>query len=82
MSLQGNVGEYNLRIIYDPTAATNKFQCINTNTGAVIFSKNDTFPDIPELKYLRMTIGYAMDENGNPYRYSNINVQNFSIQRT
>jgi hypothetical protein len=79
--LTGNVGEYNLKIIYDPTASTNKFQCINADTDAVIYSKNDVFPDIPELKYLKVTIGYAMDENGNPYRYSNINVKNFSIQR-
>ena len=80
-TLVGNVAEYNLRIIYDPTASTNKFQCINADTDAVIFSKNDVFPDIPELEYLKVTIGYAMDENGNPYRYSNINVKNFSIQR-
>ena len=81
MTLTGNVAEYNLKIIYDPTASTNKFQCFNANTDAVIFSKNDVFPNIPELEYLKVTIGYAMDENGNPYRYSNINVKNFSIQR-
>lgn len=80
-TLTGNVGEYNLKIIYDPTASTNKFQCINADTDAVIFSKNDTFPDIPELEYLKVTIGYAMDEYGHPFRYSNINVKNFSIQR-
>lgn len=81
MTLTGNVAEYNLKIVYDPTASTNKFQCFNANTDAVIYSKNDVFPDIPELEYLKVTIGYAMDENGNPYRYSNINVKNFSIQR-
>lgn len=81
LTLTGNVAEYNLKIIYDPTASTNKFRCFNANTDAVIFSKNDTFPDIPELEYLKVTIGYAMDEYGNPYRYSNINVKNFSIQR-
>ena len=77
----GNVAEYNLQIIYDPTATTNKFVCKNSITGTVLFSKNDTFPDIPELRYLKVTIGCAMDENGDPYRYSNINVQNFSIRR-
>ena len=82
MTLTGNVAEYNLRIVYDPTASTNKFQCFNANTDAVIYSKNDVFPDIPELEYLKVTIGYAMDEFGHPFRYSNINLQNFSIQRT
>ena len=80
-SLVGNVGEYNLKIIYDPTVSTDKFQCINVDTDAIIFKKNDIFPDISELKYLKVTIGYAMDEYGNPYRYSNINVKNFSIKR-
>ena len=81
MSLTGNVAEYNFKIIYDPTATTNKFRCINANTGAVILTKNDTFPDIPELEYIKVTIGYAMDPNGDPYRYSNINVKNFSIRK-
>jgi hypothetical protein len=39
------------------------------------------FPDIPELRYLKVVVGYAMDENGNPYRYSNINVKNFNLRR-
>lgn len=81
MSLTGNVAEYNFKIIYDPTASTNKFRALNADTSAVIFSKNDVFPDIEALKYLKVTIGYAMDPNGDPYRYSNINVMNFSLRR-
>lgn len=76
-----NLMRYNLRITYDPTAATNKFVCRNMITETNVFSNNNTFPDIPELRYLKVTIGYAMDENGEPYRYSNINVLNFNIQR-
>lgn len=79
--LDGNVAEYNFKIIYDPTASTNKFRCIDMITGNTVMTKNDVFPDLPELKYLKVTLGYAMDENGNPYRYSNINVKNFSIKR-
>ena len=81
MSLTGNTAEYNFKIIYDPTASTNKFRCINANTGTVIYSNNGTFPDIPELKYIKVTIGYAMDPNGDPYRYSNINVMNFNLRK-
>ena len=76
------VGEYNLTITYNPLAATNKFVCYNELTHANVYTSNNTFPDQADLKYLRVTIGYAMDEFGHPYRYSNINLQNFSIQRT
>lgn len=76
------IGEYNLTITYNPLAATNKFVCYNELTQANVYTSNKTFPDEADLKYLRVTIGYAMDEFGHPFRYSNINLQNFSIQRT
>lgn len=81
MSSTGNTGEYNIKIIYDPTASTNKFRCINANTGTNLYTNNGTFPDIPELEYIKVTIGYAMDPNGDPYRYSNVNVINFNIRK-
>ena len=56
---------------------------ISQNQEELSFTLNpETFPDEADLKYLRVTIGYAMDEFGHPFRYSNINLQNFSIQRT
>ena len=76
------VGEYDLTITYNPQAASNKFVCYNNLTHANVYSTNNTFPDTSDLKYLKVTIGYAMDENGDPYRYSNINVMNFNITRT
>ena len=79
---QNKVGEYNLTITYNPLASTNKFVCYNEITRTNAYTSNNTFPDIDDLKYLRVTIGYAMDEFGHPFRYSNINLQNFSIQRT
>lgn len=81
MSTTGKVGEYNLKIIYDPTASTNRFRCINANNGTVIYSNNGTFPNIDDLKYIKVTLGYALDGNGDPYRYSNINVMDFNIQK-
>ena len=80
-STTGNVGEYNLKIIYDPTASTDKFKCINANNGTVLYRSNGVFPDLEALKYIKVTIGYAMDTNGDPFRYSNINVSNFSIKK-
>lgn len=80
-SVSGNVAEYNLRIIYDPTASTKQFIYINMATGAEELTYNNTFPDTEELRYLKVTIGYAMQSNEEPYRFSNINVKNFSIKR-
>ena len=73
--------EFNLRITYNPTASTDVFVCRDMINDTVVFSSNSKFPDIEALKYLRVTIGYAMDPNGDPYRYSNINVKNFTIRR-
>ena len=77
-----NTGEYDLTITYNPTASTNCFVCRNNLTNSNVYTSNYKFPDIPELRYLKVTIGYGVDENGDPYRYSNINVLNFSIERT
>ena len=81
MSSTGNVAEYNFKIIYDPTASTNKFRVLNAFTSGSVYTSNSIFPDIEELKYLKVTIGYAMDPNGDPFRYSNINVKNFSLRK-
>lgn len=81
-SLGNNVYEYNLTITYDPTVSTNSFVCYNNLTQANVYRSNLKFPDIEELKYLKVVIGYAMNENGDPYRYSNINVKNFNLRRT
>ena len=80
-STTGNTAEYNLRIIYNPTASTNSFVCIDMNSGDRVYTSNLKFPDIEELKYLKVTVGYAMDANGDPFRYSSIDVKNFVIRR-
>lgn len=82
--VNNKIGEYDLTITYNPTAAsnTNKFVCNNNLTQTQVYASKLGFPDNADLKYLKVTIGYAMDENGNPYRYSNINVLNFNITRT
>lgn len=81
-NLTNNVGEYNLRITYDPTLSKNSFICYNLITNKNVYTSNGKFPDDNTLKYLTVCIGYAQDENGNPYRYSNINVIDFNITRT
>ena len=79
-----NTYEYDLTITYNPTASTgnNKFVCYDNLQSKNVYTSKNTFPDTEELKYLKVTIGCALDQNGNPYRYSNINVLDFSLQRT
>lgn len=81
MSSTGNTLEYNLRILYNPTVSFKSFVCKNMNNGNNLYTSNNKFPDIEDLKYLKVTVGYAMDENGDPFRYSSIDVKNFLIKR-
>lgn len=76
-----NEQEFDLTITYNPTASGTKFICYDNLKSRNVYTSSLTFPDIEELRYLRVTIGHALDENGNPYRYSNINVFNFSLRR-
>ena len=81
IGMVNKVATYSLRIVYDPTIASNNFICKNMLNDTVVFSASNKFPDIEALKYLKVCLGYAMDENGDPYRYSNITVHNFVIEK-
>ena len=76
-----NEQEFDLTITYNPTASSNKFVCRDNINNTNVYTSNLTFPDIEELRYLKVTIGHALDQNGDPYRYSNINVYDFNISR-
>ena len=76
-----NVAEYDLEITYDPTATGIKFVVKDLISDSIVYQSDKVFPDIPELQYLTVCIGYAQDANGDPYRYSNINVLDFSISK-
>ena len=78
--LTTNIYEYNIRIVYNPTVSTNTFVC-DELIGGYHYSSNLKFPDIEDLKYIKTTIGCALDENANPFRFSNINVKEFSIEK-
>lgn len=80
-NLVGTIGEYDIEITYNPLATTNKFVAKNLITGTNIYTSNNTFPDIAELEYLSVCIGCAQDANGNPFRYSNIDVSEFSLMK-
>ena len=78
--LSTSVYEYNIHIVYDPTASTDKFTC-DELIGGFNYKANNTFPDIEDLKYIKTTVGCALDANGDPFRFSNINVFSFSIEK-
>ena len=80
-NISTNVGEYDIEIIYDPTAASNNFVAKDLINNTTIYQASKVFPDLPELQYLTVCIGHALDANGDPYRYSNINVSEFSITK-
>ena len=56
---------------------SNNFVCRELISDRSIYSASNVFPDIPELRYLTVCVGYALDENAQPFRYSKINVINF-----
>ena len=67
IGMVNKVAEYVLQIVYDPVLTTNNFICKDMKSGNVVFSATNKFPDIADLKYLKVCLGYAQDANGNPY---------------
>lgn len=79
--VQNQIAEYNIQVTYDPTLFSNTFVARELISNRQIYTSNYLFPDLPELRYLTVCLGCALDENGDPYRYSKINVLNFSLQK-
>lgn len=79
--VQNKVSEYDIEVVYDPTAFSNTFVCRELISNRTMFTSDGTFPDLPELRYLTVCIGCALDENGDQYRYSNINVLDFTLEK-
>ena len=75
-----NIYEYNIKIVYDPTLASNQFVC-DELIGGDHKAYTGTFPDIEALKYIKVTIGCALDGNGDPYRFCNMDVFEFYIKK-
>ena len=80
-SITGSVAEYSLKITYNPMLTANTFICRDMVNNTNVFVSDGTFPDLEALRYLKVLIGYAVDENNEPFRYSDINVFNFSLKK-
>ena len=75
------IAEFNFRVTYDPTLFSNTFVCRELLSNRQIFTSNYLFPDLPELRYLTVCLGCALDENAQPYRYSKVNILNFQLEK-
>ena len=73
---------YKIKITYDPTVTSGTtFVMYDMINNKNIFTSTLTFPDIEELKYLKITIGCALDKDGNPQRRAIMNVYDFYVKR-
>lgn len=79
--VENQIAEYNIQVVYDPTLFSNTFVCRELLSNRQVFTSSYLFPDIQELRYLTVCLGFGLDENGDQYRYSNINVINFSLEK-
>ena len=85
---------FKVKITYDPTVPTGGttftvYDMINNKSLFTAKNKIDAstglnlgiFPDIPEMKYIKVTLGCNIDKNGNPQRYANVDIYEFYIRR-
>ena len=72
-------GVYDYTIAYDPTLKKypSKFRCQDNLNGAATISLNI---DFNPLSY-GFTLGYNINQQGQPYRYSNVEIYEFSITK-
>ena len=70
---------YDITITYDPLLVKypSKFRCVSNQGQFSTVSTNITF----ESNQLDFVLGYAVNQQGNPYRYSNVTIYEFSVVR-
>lgn len=70
---------YDLNIIYDPKLKQypSKFRCESNNTSMATISANVEFDE----NNMNFTLGYAVNQQGQPYRYSNVKIYEFTLRK-
>ena len=79
LAISSHDNVYDFTVAYDPTLKKypSKFRCMdNLNGGATISVNLDFNP----LDY-GFTLGYNINQQGQPYRYSNVTIYEFSINK-
>ena len=74
---QSNV--YYLKYVYDPSLSTGKMKIYNlwNSSTTTIGSNNNALGS----QNLEITIGYALNMQGNPYRYDNVDILEFNVTK-
>lgn len=72
-------GNYDITVTYDPnkTVMSKKFT-VRDNRRSVNMVSNDTTFETNDLDFL---LGYALNQQGDGYRYSNVTIYDFSIEK-
>lgn len=70
---------YDIDIIYDPLLKVypSKFRCVSNQGAFSTVSANITF----ETNNMDFVLGYAINQQDEPYRYSNVTIYDFSVRR-
>ena len=70
---------YDFTIIYDPELKKypSKFRCVDNLNGGALITLNI---DFNALDY-ECTLGYNINQSGQPYRYSNVTIYEFTINK-
>lgn len=74
-----NAYTYDFTISYDPTLKKypSKFRCVDNLNGGATQSFNYNFDPIN----YDLTLGYNINQQGQPYRYSNVEILEFSVNK-
>ena len=73
---QSNV--YYLKYVYDPSLETGKMKIYNLWNSSKEIGSNDKALGSQNLE---ITIGYALNMQGNPYRYANVDILEFNVTK-
>lgn len=70
---------YYLKYVYDPSLETKKMKIYNlwNSSTTTIGSSNDALGS----QNLEITIGYALNMQGDPYRYANVDILEFNVTK-
>ena len=74
---------YKYKFTYDPTVSSGSttFTAYDMINNRNIVTSTYKFPDIPEMKYIKVTLGCNIDANGQPQRWANVDIYEFYIKR-
>ena len=67
---------YELTLTYNPNLSTNKFSVYDHVRNNYVVQVNKLLPNDLDLD---LTLGYALNMQGQPYRYANVSILDFSV---